>query len=49
MSELIVFAFKTETGAEEMRDALQQMQKEHLIELEDAAVVVRKQDGKAKV
>jgi uncharacterized membrane protein len=49
MSELIVFAFKTETGAEEMRDALQKMQKEHLIELEDAAVVVRKQDGKAKV
>jgi len=49
MSELIVFAFKTETGAEEMRNALGQMQKEHLIELEDAAVVVRKQDGKAKV
>lgn len=49
MSDLIVFAFKTETGAEEMRDALKKMQKEHLIELEDAAVVVRKQDGKAKV
>jgi len=49
MSELIVFAFKTETGAEEMRNALGQMQKEHLIELEDAAVVVRRQDGKAKV
>lgn len=49
MSELIVFAFKTQTGAEEMRDALGKMQKEHLIELEDAAVVVRKQDGKTKV
>jgi uncharacterized membrane protein len=49
MSELIVFAFKTQTGAEEMRDALGKMQKEHLIALEDAAVVVRKEDGKTKV
>lgn len=49
MSELIVFAFKTETGAEEMRVALVQLQKEHLIELDDAAVVVRKADGKVKV
>lgn len=49
MSELIVFAFKTQTGAEEMRDALGKMQKEHLIELEDAAVVIRKEDGKTKV
>ena len=49
MSELIVFTFKNETGAEEMRDALVKMQKEHLITLEDAAVVVRKQDGKVKV
>lgn len=49
MSELIVFAFKTKTGAEEMRNALGKMQKEHLIELEDAAVVVRKEDGKTKV
>ncbi len=49
MSEMIVFAFKTATGAEEMRDALIQMQKEHLIALDDAAVVVRNQDGKTKV
>jgi uncharacterized membrane protein len=49
MSEMIVFAFPTATGAEEMRDALGRMQKEHLIELEDAAVVVRKQNGKVKV
>ncbi|MFO7683567.1 MAG: DUF1269 domain-containing protein [Chloroflexota bacterium] len=49
MSDLIVFAFKTETGAAEMRDALNRMQKEHLIQLEDAAVVVRRQDGKVKV
>jgi uncharacterized membrane protein len=49
MSNLFVFAFDTETGAAEMRDALVGMQKQHIIELEDAAVVVRRQDGKAKV
>jgi uncharacterized membrane protein len=49
MSDLIVLTFKTETGAEEMRDDLMRLQKEHLITLDDAAVVVRKQDGKAKV
>ena len=49
MSDLFVFAFDTETGAGEMRDALAGLQKEHLITLEDAAVVVRNQDGKAKV
>ena len=32
-----------------MRDALVGMQKEHIITLEDAAVVVRKPDGKVKV
>jgi uncharacterized membrane protein len=49
MSDLIVLTFKTETGAEEMRDELMRLQKEHLITLDDAAVVVRKQDGKPKV
>jgi len=49
MSDLFVFAFDTETGAAEMRDALAGLQKEHLISLEDAAVVVRRQDGKVKV
>jgi uncharacterized membrane protein len=49
MSDLFVFAFDTETGAGEMRDALARLQKEHLITLEDAAVVVRNQEGKAKV
>lgn len=49
MSDLIVLTFKTETGAEEMRDDLMRLQKEHLITLDDAAVVVRKQDGKPKV
>ena len=49
MSELVVFTFDTETGAKEMEDALLQMQKMKLIELEDAAYVVRRQDGKVKV
>jgi uncharacterized membrane protein len=49
MSDLIVLTFKTETGAEEMRDDLMRLQKEHLITLDDAAIVVRKEDGKPKV
>lgn len=49
MSDLIVLAFDTETGAAEMRDRLVKLQKQHIISLEDAAVVVRRQDGKVKV
>ena len=49
MSEMIVFGFKTETGAEEMRDSLGSLQKQQLLTLDDAAVVVRKADGKVKV
>ena len=49
MSNLVVLAFDTETGAEEMRDDLMQMQKEHIIGLEDAAVAIRQTDGKTKI
>lgn len=49
MSDLIVLAFDNENGAVEMRDKLASMQKQHLIKLDDAAVVVRRQDGKVKV
>ena len=49
MSNLIVFTFDTEDGAEQMRAALVAMQKQKIITLEDAAVVVRRQDGKTKV
>jgi uncharacterized membrane protein len=49
MSKMIVLAFKDETAAEQMRDELIGLQKQHLITLSDAAIVVRKQDGKAKV
>lgn len=49
MGELIVFAFDNEQNAFDVRDTLVRLQKQHLIVLEDAAVVVRKQDGKVKV
>jgi len=49
MSNLVVLAFDTETGAEQMRDDLLQMQKEHLIGLDDAAVAVKYKDGKTKI
>ena len=49
MANLIVFAFDNETEAERMRDTLVDMQKQQIISLQDAAVVIRKQDGKVKV
>jgi uncharacterized membrane protein len=49
MSTLVVLTFKDETGAEQMRDKLVGLQKQQLIALSDAAVVVRRQDGKVKV
>ena len=49
MSELAVVAFDNETGAAEMRDALIGLQKRGLVALDDAAVVVRRSDGKVKV
>lgn len=49
MSNMIVVAFKNETGADEMRNKLVDLQKQQLITVEDAAVVVRKGDGKPKI
>lgn len=49
MSSLVVLAFEDEDGAEEMREQLFDLQKRRLITLEDAAVVVRKKNGKTKV
>ncbi len=49
MSTMVVLSFKDETGAEQMRDTLGKLQKLQLISLSDAAVVVRKEDGKVKV
>ena len=49
MTELVVVAFANEIGAAEMRDALIDLQKQGLVTLDDAAVVVRRPDGKVKV
>ena len=42
-------AYDDEFKAEEVRLTLTKLQKEHLIELEDAVVVVKKPDGKVKL
>ena len=49
MSSLVVLAFDDEQGAEAMRERMFDFQKRRLITLEDAAVVVRKKNGKTKV
>jgi len=49
MSNLIVLAFDTENGAEQMKDDLMRLQKAHLIGLDDAAVAVRNKEGKVRV
>jgi uncharacterized membrane protein len=49
MSDLIVIAYDDEFKAEEVRLALAKLQVEHLIELEDAAVVVKNAQGKVKL
>lgn len=41
MSDLLVIAFNDETTGFELRSELVKMQKEYLIELEDAVVVTR--------
>jgi uncharacterized membrane protein len=49
MSTLAVLAFDNEQGADQTREALGRLQRQQLITLDDAAVVVRSQDGKVKV
>lgn len=49
MSDLIVLAFKNDTDAFNMRDDLVDLQKQEVISLSDAAIVVRDQEGKTKV
>lgn len=49
MSDLIAIAYDDEYKAEEVRLTLIKLQKEHLIELEDAAVVVKNTEGKVKL
>ena len=49
MSTLVVIDYESEVRAEEVRLALLKMQKEYLIDLEDAVVVVRGERGKVKL
>ena len=49
MADLFVWTFDTETGAASACDELAGLQEERLLELEDAAVVIRRPDGKVKV
>lgn len=49
MSELLVLVFDDEEGALQMRDKLLEIRQQRMLQLADAAVVVRQQDGKVKV
>ncbi|MGK7929594.1 MAG: DUF1269 domain-containing protein, partial [Spirulina sp.] len=50
MSTLIVLGFETEDGAEKMQAEIGRLQKQKLIELEDAAIIVRDpKKGKPKL
>ncbi|MFY9819498.1 MAG: DUF1269 domain-containing protein, partial [Pseudolabrys sp.] len=49
MSDLIVVVFPTEAKAEEVRQKLLGMQKEYLIELDDAAIAVKDDKGRVKL
>ncbi len=49
MSDLIVVGFDDQQKAEEVRLELQKLQKEYLIDLEDAVVAVKNEDGKIKL
>jgi uncharacterized membrane protein len=49
MSDLVVLAFDTQTGAADMLSEVDRLQKMQLLTLDDAATVVRDPDGKPKV
>ena len=49
MSDLVVVSFKGEDTADKALNKLREMQKEYLIDLEDACVVVRDKDGKVRL
>jgi uncharacterized membrane protein len=49
MSTLVVIDYESEVKAEEVRLALLKMQKEYLIDLADAVVVVRDANGKVRL
>jgi uncharacterized membrane protein len=49
MSHLIAVSFEDEQRADEVRAELMRMQRDYLVELEDAVVAIRKQNGKVKL
>ena len=49
MSDLIVIVYPHEAKAEEMRQKLLKLQKEYLIELDDAVIAVKSPDGYVKL
>ena len=49
MSDLVIVSYPNEFQAEEVRLRLLRMQKEYLVDLEDAAIAVRKENGKIKL
>ena len=49
MSTLVVVSYPNLYQAEEVRLQLLKMQKEYLVDLEDAVISVRKADGKIKL
>lgn len=49
MSNLVVVVFNDETTAFDVRAALAKMQKEYLIQMEDAVVVTKDAEGKVKL
>src|ERR1700754_398387 len=49
MSDLVAVAFDDQATAEEVLGTLARLQKEHVLELEDAVIVTRNEDGKVKL
>jgi uncharacterized membrane protein len=49
MADLVVVAYPDEQTAERARDKLVELQRQHLITLADAAIAVRRTDGKVKI
>jgi len=49
MSDLVVIEFPSESKAEEVREKLLDLQKDYLIELEDAVIAIKKPNGRIKL
>jgi uncharacterized membrane protein len=49
MSDLIAVAYPDRATAEQVRDELARLTREHVIEIQDAVVVTREADGKVKL